>query len=77
MYSSRRLNRLLWAVCILVATLPAVGGTAEPTTPAAPATAVSPEQPQAGRFLPSFRIRKLHLVRPDLIPYPLFYEVVC
>ena len=23
------------------------------------------------------RIRKLHLVRPDLIPYPLYYEVVC
>jgi hypothetical protein len=23
------------------------------------------------------RIRKLHLVRPDLIPYPIAYEVVC
>jgi hypothetical protein len=23
------------------------------------------------------RLRKLHLVRPDLIPYPTFYEVVC
>lgn len=27
--------------------------------------------------LPEVRLRKLHLVRPDLIPYPLFYEVVC
>lgn len=22
-------------------------------------------------------IRKLHLVRPDLIPYPVYFEVVC
>lgn len=23
------------------------------------------------------RMRKLHLVRPDLIPYPLAYEIYC
>jgi len=23
------------------------------------------------------RLRKLHLVRPDLIPYPLAYEIYC
>lgn len=23
------------------------------------------------------RLRKLHLVRPDLIPYPIAYEVIC
>jgi hypothetical protein len=23
------------------------------------------------------RIRRLHLVRPDLIPYPIAYEIVC
>jgi len=23
------------------------------------------------------RLRKLHLVRPDLIPYPIAFEVVC
>ncbi|MGE5609785.1 MAG: hypothetical protein ACM359_11060 [Bacillota bacterium] len=27
--------------------------------------------------LPEVRLRKLHLVRPDLIPYPIFYEVFC
>jgi hypothetical protein len=27
--------------------------------------------------LPEVRLRKLHLVRPDLIPYPIEYEVVC
>ena len=26
---------------------------------------------------PYARLRKLHLVRPDLIPYPLAYEVYC
>jgi hypothetical protein len=23
------------------------------------------------------RLRKLHLVRPDLIPYPIYFEVYC
>jgi hypothetical protein len=26
---------------------------------------------------PEVRLRKLHLVRPDLIPYPIEYEVYC
>jgi hypothetical protein len=26
---------------------------------------------------PEVRLRKLHLVRPDLIPYPLAYEILC
>jgi hypothetical protein len=26
---------------------------------------------------PEVRLRKLHLVGPDLIPYPIEYEVVC
>jgi len=26
---------------------------------------------------PEVRLRKLHLVRPDLIPYPIAYEVIC
>lgn len=26
---------------------------------------------------PEVRIRKLHLVRPDLIPYPLVHDVFC
>ncbi len=28
-------------------------------------------------YHPEVRLRKLHLVRPDLIPYPLAYEVYC
>jgi hypothetical protein len=34
------------------------------------------EQPSAGS-LPEVRLRKLHLVRPDLIPYPIAFEVYC
>jgi hypothetical protein len=26
---------------------------------------------------PEVRLRKLHLVRPDLIQYPLAYDVIC
>jgi hypothetical protein len=31
----------------------------------------------AARMNPEVRLRKLHLVRPDLIPYPVCYEVYC
>ena len=46
------------------------------STPARPAPAgmhvrLDPLRP------PEVRLRKLHLVRPDLIPYPIEYEVVC
>jgi hypothetical protein len=33
-------------------------------------------QPTA-RLSPEVRLRKLHLVRPDLIPYPIQLEVYC
>ena len=28
-------------------------------------------------LFPEVRLRKLHLVRPDLIPYPILYEIYC
>jgi hypothetical protein len=31
----------------------------------------------AQSYFPEVRLRKLHLVRPDLIPYPISYEVYC
>ena len=34
------------------------------------------EQPSA-KLSPEVRLRKLHLVRPDLIPYPIQLEVYC
>jgi hypothetical protein len=30
-----------------------------------------------GQCRTDVRLRKLHLVRPDLIPYPVFYDVFC
>ena len=38
--------------------------------------AVAPAHDQVAR-LQTVKLRKLHLVRPDLIPYPIAYEVVC
>jgi hypothetical protein len=32
---------------------------------------------QIASSLIQVHIRRLHLVRPDLIPYPIAYEVVC
>ncbi len=29
------------------------------------------------RYYPEVRLRKLHLVRPDLIPYPIDFDVYC
>lgn len=42
----------------------------------APKALPTGEQPQA-HGLPEVRLRKLHLVRPDLIPYPIATEVYC
>ena len=42
--------------------------------------APAPAQPgdsATARINPEVRLRKLHLVRPDLIPYPIAYEVYC
>ena len=43
------------------------------TTPAQPAAALD----EVAMFAPQVRLRKLHLVRPDLIHYPLSVEVIC
>jgi hypothetical protein len=40
----------------------------------------SSQTPATGRlanFRPEVRLRKLHLVRPDLIPYPIDYDYYC
>ena len=56
------------------------GAEASPTSgPAAPANSnagASPAEAVTG-IPPEVRLRKLHLVRPDLIPYPIAYEVYC
>ncbi len=62
----RRIARALLVVCALSGSLPAsdsprIGATNSPHPTAAA----------------EVRLRKLHLVRPDLIPYPIAYEVYC
>jgi len=42
---------------------------------AARTPSTSPDSTVATRY--EVRLRKLHLVRPDLIPYPIRYEVYC
>jgi len=44
--------------------------------PAADQRGLSDQGAVAG-IRPETRLRKLHLVRPDLIPYPIAYEVYC
>lgn len=32
---------------------------------------------ESAKLSPEVRLRKLHLVRPDLIPYPISYDIYC
>ena len=47
--------------------------------PANPARTATPAdtQPTESVARMEVRLRKLHLVRPDLIPYPIHYDVYC
>ena len=42
-----------------------------------PSTQPPATDPSIASLPPEVRLRKLHLVRPDLIPYPIAYEVCC
>jgi hypothetical protein len=57
--------RLAAVACLLLSIAPVPQG-------------ASVESADAGaRAAVEVRLRKLHLVRPDLIPYPIAYEVCC
>jgi hypothetical protein len=62
-----RISHLAWVVLLFVTFIA--------PTPSAPGAAKG-EQPSA-HIPPEVRLRKLHLVRPDLIPYPIELEVYC
>ena len=62
-----RPSHLAWVLLLFVALIA--------PAPASPAPTVG-EQPTTG-VPPEVRLRKLHLVRPDLIPYPIALEVYC
>ncbi len=70
---SRRRHPVLY-VALLALLSPFVCPAAAPTTPAvAPSVGESP----LSAVRPEVRLRKLHLVRPDLIPYPIASEIYC
>jgi hypothetical protein len=63
----------------LVAVSPLLAALCSPAPqPAArPAPGAADPDSATTRINPEVRLRKLHLVRPDLIPYPVAYEVYC
>ena len=66
---ARLVTRSLVLVCLVSATMtppPAASDAGAATTPGEQAVVRA-----------EVRLRKLHLVRPDLIPYPIAYEVCC
>ena len=67
-----RTARLLVPAVLLAVTSPAPSA----TPPAVPAAA-APAQEEVASVRREVRLRKLHLVRPDLIQYPLSYDVYC
>jgi hypothetical protein len=60
-----------------VALIAPLASAATPATPPAPAAGLQPTA--AVSYIPALevRLRKINVVRPDLIPYPIAYEVVC
>ena len=66
----RTLSRL---ICPAVLLLACVAPSARPTAP----TALPAGENPVADVKNQTRLRKLHLVRPDLIPYPIAFEVYC
>jgi hypothetical protein len=66
----RRCASLLFVLGLTVA------GGLSPSTTTAHKPAIHPTAAVATHYV-EVRIRRLHLVRPDLIQYPIAYEVFC
>ena len=73
-----RLARLVFPAIALLAISPAGRSavSSAPAAAAAPTVQAAPADPLAA-LPPEVRLRKLHLVRPDLIPYPIAYDIYC
>jgi hypothetical protein len=65
---ARLVTRCIVLVCLLSAAF---------TPPAQPSDAGPKTAGEDAVVRSEVRLRKLHLVRPDLIPYPIAYEVCC
>ena len=66
---ARFVTRSIVLVGLLCATVTRPAQSSDAAPPAAPG--------EQAVVRAEVRLRKLHLVRPDLIPYPIAYEVVC
>ncbi len=64
-------------ICALAATISASGSASGDKAASGNARNLRAANPQVAAFLIEVRIRRLHLVRPDLIPYPIAYEIIC
>jgi len=58
-------------IVLVALVMTAMGGTTSTSS-----TQKAGENAMAGNY-GEVRLRKLHLVRPDLIPYPIAYDVYC
>jgi len=67
------LNKMLRAFLLSFAALVCTAPTIKPTGP----QPIAPSADTVTSVHPEVRLRKLHLVRPDLIHYPLSVEVIC
>jgi hypothetical protein len=69
----RRFISVAVVICALAATISASGDRVVSGT----ALNLHKANTQVTANLIEVRIRRLHLVRPDLIPYPIAYEIIC
>lgn len=72
----RRLVRSV-AGCALGLAVAVAGWTAGLPRPASPSGGPAGASAVADGLPPHVHLRKLHLVRPDLIPYPVEYAIYC
>lgn len=68
----RRLSRAAFAALLLASAFVPGASAAQPS-----AGSAQPAMESLASLRPEVRLRKLHLVRPDLIMYPLAYDIYC
>ncbi|HEY1922743.1 MAG TPA: hypothetical protein VGG44_08245 [Tepidisphaeraceae bacterium] len=78
----RRLLSSALLVCVIAAPGSiAASGSLNANDAGAGSNSVQPQSIHAGTQVAyrrmEVRLRRLHLVRPDLIPYPIAYEIIC
>jgi len=71
----RGIRRII-SVSALVCTLSVLVAVAGDKGISSHSAQIQPANKQVAAIL-EVRIRRLHLVRPDLIPYPIAYEIIC